>query len=236
MHRIKAMYCIIFLVMLFQFSIAQNAEKPADYKLLYENSMGNASLDNFEVTDPKSWRIQTEGDNKVLELFGKSEYAPRVRSPLNILLIKDHLFGSFVLEADLKQTGQEYAHRDLCIFWGMKDPANFYYVHLASTADEHAHNIFLVNDEPRKAIATKTSGGVKWAQEWHKVKIIRDIETGSVKIFFDDMNIPIMEAIDHHFDYGYIGFGSFDDTGMFDNIKIWGEKEYTRKSFFDTGK
>jgi hypothetical protein len=31
----------------------------------------------------------------------------------------------------------------------------------------------------------------------------------------------IMVAEDRTFPSGYVGFGSFDDTGMVDNIRIW---------------
>jgi hypothetical protein len=47
------------------------------------------------------------------------------------------------------------------------------------------------------------------------------------------MKTPIMEAEDKHFDFGYIGFGSFDDTGRYDNIKIWGpDLAPEKKNFF----
>ena len=45
-----------------------------------------------------------------------------------------------------------------------------------------------------------------------------------IKVYFDDMSAPIMEAEDRHFDFGKIGFGSFDDTGRVDNIKVWGKE------------
>ncbi len=117
--------------------------------------------------------------------------------------------------------------------FGMKDPSNFYYTHLATTPDPHAHNIFLVNDEPRVAIADTASEGVAWGDnQWHRVKIERSLEDGSIKIYFDDMDTPIMQTTDTHFDYGYIGFGSFDDTGRIDNIRIWGPNQDAAASGF----
>lgn len=231
LKAIVLIYCPVLSVVFSYPGFAQN-QIPGNYRLLYENDFDKFSLDDFEVTDPEVWRIANTNDNKALELFGKSSYEPRVRSPLNIAVIKGHRFGNFVLEADLRQTGEEYAHRDMCIFWGLKDRSNFYYVHMASAADEHAHNIFLVNDEPRRAIASKTTAGVKWTQAWHKVRIVRSLSDGAIKVFFDDMTTPLMEATDHHFDSGYIGFGSFDDTGMFDNIRIWGDEQPREKSLF----
>lgn len=222
--RIAMGWCLFMMCGYIQ-AVAQSADIPQDYKLLYEQDFeGQDPLKDFTMTDAKAWKLSKEGDNHVLELHGKSEYEPKVRSPFNIAAIATHRFGSFILEVNLAQTGREYGHRDMCLFYCMKDPANFYYTHIASVADPHAHNIFLVNDEPRVAIAQKTTEGADWGKtgSWHTVRIERNIESGTIKVFFDDMNTPIMETEDTHFDYGHIGFGSFDDTGKVDNIKIWG--------------
>ena len=56
------------------------------------------------------------------------------------------------------------------------------------------------------------------------MRIVRDADTGSVKVFFDDMNNPVMTAVDNRFSWGRVGVGSFDDTGQYDNIRLWGKK------------
>lgn len=188
----------------------------------YQDFESPQSINDFEMTDSNAWRFTEGTTGKSIELFGKSKYKARVRSPFNIALLKNVIVGDFILEVDLSQTGKEYDHRDLCLFFGVNSPTNFYYVHIASKADQYANNIFIVNDEPRKRISTKTSKGTNWgkANSWHKVRIERKVVEGSIKIYFDDMSTPIMEATDTHFTEGKIGFGSFDDTGKFDNIKI----------------
>lgn len=209
---------------------------PNNYHLLYQQDFNDShALEHFEMSDPTAWRLSDEIDGFSLEIYKASEYTPKVRSPFNIAIISEKQFGSFILEATLQQTGKEYGHRDLCLFFGMKDPSNFYYAHIASKPDPHAHNIFMVNDEPRIAIASWTNEGISWGKtdDWHKVRLERDIEKGTIKIYFDDMNSPIMLAEDTHFDYGHIGFGTFDDVGKFDNIKIWGPNDApNKKSFF----
>ena len=234
----KLALSFITLGLLSSFSLAYRLI-PDDYQLLFkEDFEEKGALKHFEMTDPSAWKLSTIDGNKVLELFGASEYEPRVRSPRNIAMISDRQFSSFVMEADVMQTGREYGHRDMCFFFGMKDASNFYYTHLATAPDPHAHNIFLVNDEPRVAIATKVSGGVDWGEtnQWHKIKLERSLEDGTIKVYFDDMDTPIMEATDTHFEAGHIGFGSFDDTGRIDNIKIWGPKdEVSAEGFFANG-
>jgi len=127
---------------------------PPGYKLLYEQDFSSAAaLRDFVMTDPQAWRIGKTNNVPALELFGESKYKPEFRSPSNIALIKDKLFTDFVLEARMLQTSKEYGHRDMCLFFGVQDPAKFYYVHMASAADDHAHNVFIVKDAPRTKIA-----------------------------------------------------------------------------------
>ena len=207
---------------------------PKGYKLLYEQKFDKASaIQDFVMTDPRAWRIGSTNDQSALELTQQSKYSPAVRSPVNIALIADKVFGDFILEADFIQTGREYGHRDMCIFYGFKSPTNFYYTHIATAADKNAHNIFIVNNAPRTNIAKETTQGVNWGLGvWHKVRLERKTSEGSIKVYFDNLQKPIMTAEDKTFQSGYIGFGSFDDTGMVDNIRIWGPEVETKKTEF----
>lgn len=218
------MKVIVFLI----FAIALSAVA-SDRKLLYEQKFDSAeALKDFMMTDAKAWRFSP---SNALELVKQSDYKPIVRSPVNIALISDKVFGDFVLEVDFLQTGREYGHRDMCIFFGFQTPTNFYYTHIATAADPNAHNIFIVNGKPRTNIAKKTTKGVNWGLGvWHKVRLERTVADGAIRAFFDDMNEPIMIAEDKTFGAGHIGFGSFDDTGMIDNIKILGTKVENKKA------
>lgn len=214
--------------------VAQELTVPDGYNLVYAQDFESPqAIRDFEMTDPSAWKIGSQAnESHTLELFGESEYRSRVRSPFNIALLQDVSVGDFILEVDLSQSGREYGHRDLCLFFNVMSPTNFYYVHIASVADDNANNIFLVNDEPRTNIATSTTAGTDWGEtnSWHKVRIERMAEAGSIAIYFDGKKI--MEATDTHFVNGRIGFGSFDDTGRFDNIKIWAPKLSTPKTGF----
>ena len=205
-------------------SLAAEDHIPSGYKLLYEQKFEEPdALKGFQMTDPAAWKYSREEKGGALELAAQSKYKPEVRSPVNISLIKDKVFGDFIMEVDLIQTGREYGHRDMCLFFGFQNPKQFYYAHIATKADPNAHNIFIVNNEPRKNIAKTTTTGVNWGLNiWHKVKLERKVSDGSIKVYFDDMTIPIMVAEDKNFGPGFIGFGSFDDTGKVDNVKIWG--------------
>ena len=208
---------------------------PNDYRLVYsQNFEGNDGNAQFVMTDSDAWAegsITVNGTtSNTLELKQQSQYKPPHRSPFNMAYVKSTAVGDFVLDVNLLQTGKEYGHRDMCLFFGYQDPSHFYYVHMATATDDHAHNIFIVNDAPRIKISEKTTKGIEWGTEvWHHVRLIRKASTGLIQVYYDNMDKPIMEANDDTFGLGHIGFGSFDDTGMVDNIKIWSNSASLKK-------
>jgi hypothetical protein len=221
-------------------AICDGAERlPANYKLIYSQDFEKPeALQDFVFTDPSAWKVTKDAKGAALELVKQSAYQPEVRSPVNIALLKDKVFGDFILEVDLIQTGKEYGHRDMCLFYDVQTPKTFYYTHIATKADPNAHNIFIVNEQPRKNIAKKTTEGVNWGLDvWHKVRLERTAANGMIKVYFDDLTKPIMEAEERTFASGFIGFGSFDDTGKVDNIKIWAPQVTEKKTeFFNPAK
>jgi 3-keto-disaccharide hydrolase len=186
----------------------------------------------FQFSDPDGWRFESSSGELVLHTMCR--YKPAVRSPRCIALIDGREFGDFVLEVEAMQTGKDVPHRDLCFFFGVRNASNYYYVHIAKAADRNAHNIFRVADKPRTNIAEATTAGVDWgAGEWHRVKIERDLDSGSIRVYFDDMESPIMRATDTTHGWGMIGVGSFDDSGRFRNITVRGpgSRPTTRRVF-----
>src|SRR5262245_45010655 len=106
---------------------------PENYQLLYEQTFQQASaLQQFVMSDARAWKMAASNDHAALELVTQSQYQPPVRSPVNIALIADKVFGDFILDCELIQTGKEYGHRDMCLFFGFQSPTNFYYAHIAT--------------------------------------------------------------------------------------------------------
>jgi hypothetical protein len=232
--RLRLLSVVVAVSAAFSGFAADKPNVPAGYKLLYEQKFSRpTAIKDFAFTDSSAWKVSTTNNETALELVKQSKYNPPFRSPFNIALVADKVFGDFVVEADLIQTGKEYGHRDMCVIFGFKDPSHFYYTHMATAADDHAHNIFIVKEAPRTKIAKETTKGVNWGLGvWHHVKVERKVSEGSIKVYFDDMEKPIMVAADKNFDSGSIGFGSFDDTGMVDNIRIYGPSDETKKTEF----
>ena len=43
---------------------------------------------------------------------------------------------------------------------------------------------------------------------------------GKIEVYFDDMKTPVLKAEDKTFQKGFVGFGSFDDTGRFRRVTL----------------
>ena len=196
---------------------------PEGYKLVYRQDFKNdQSMGDFIATDKRVWKWGTEKGIGFIEHFAKSKYKYEVRSPYNIALLGGIEVKDFILEAKLRQTGKEYGHRDMCVFYGFRDRSHFYYTHIASVTDNHAHNCFIVNGRPRTKISHETTKGHKWSsREWHDLRLVREFGTGKIEVYLNDLETPIMKAKDKTFEWGRIGFGSFDDTGRIAEVRLY---------------
>ncbi|MEM7305334.1 MAG: hypothetical protein AAF682_01625 [Planctomycetota bacterium] len=192
--------------------------------LFYEQAeRPEAGWADVDFSDPAVWSVGAEGEREYLELAEGSGYRPPHRSPRSIALVTQYRYGDFVLDVDAQQIGREYGHRDLCLFFGYQSPERFYYVHLATEPDQNAHNVFLVDGADRRNLLAPQERGVDWGAGWHHLRLERDAEEGTVRVFFDDMVTPVLEARDTTLSWGRVGVGSFDDTGRFANLELRAE-------------
>ncbi len=180
--------------------------------------------ERWQTTDDKKWKLTEVDGNQVFELLGVSSYQPPYRSPHSIALLKDVMVGSFVLTARIQTTQTSRGHRDLCFFFNYQDPSHFYYLHLGEKPDPNSSQIFIVNEAARKNLILSKEG-IPWKNgQFHNLKIVRDVESGKIDVYFDDMEKPVKSAVDKTFTWGQVGIGSFDDSGYFDDIELRGVK------------
>lgn len=186
--------------------------------------------DHWQPLDAKQWRIKKTDKGQVFSQHEKkSEYKPPHRSPTNVALLKDVKVGDLELTAKVLSTHPNYGHRDAVIVFGYQDPAHFYYVHLGKQADDHANQIFIVNDAARTKISLTSTSGTNWDDNWHTVRVVRKPADGTIEIYYDDMNKPVMTAKDKTFAWGQIGVGTFDDTSDWDDIVVRGTAAEKKK-------
>lgn len=199
----------------------ENEHLPQELHPIYSTDFENGT-DDWTFVD-KGWKIKATGDSNVLsQHIKKSEYKPKFRSPLHMALLKQERISNFQLDVRVLSTHKDYNHRDACLFFGYQSPSRFYYVHLGKKADPHANQIFIVNDADRTKISRTTTDGTDWDEKWHDVRIKRNISTGEIQVFFDDMTKPVMTAIDKTFGWGQVGLGSFDDTADWADFRLKG--------------
>jgi hypothetical protein len=215
----------------FAFAEEKYPGTPEGYRALYtQDFQDESALKDFAFTDATAWKLVQADGKHTLELHKQSSYKPAHRSPFNIALVAGQKFGDCIIEAQCLQTGKEYGHRDMVVVFGFQDPARFYYTHIATKADEHANNIFIVHNAARLKISKQSNDGNNWGLNvWHKVRVERKVSDGTIKVFFDDMAKPVMVAEDKTFGAGWVGFGSFDDTGRVANIRIWAKEATVEK-------
>jgi len=195
----------------------------AGLPLLFFDNFESGNADHWAPSDGEAWKVATAAGSRVYSQFKQSKVKTPVRSPFNRSMIKDVTVGSFSLDVRLQSTIKDYGHRDLCLFFGFQDPAHLYYVHLGKKMDDHANNIFIVNNKPRTKISRTTTAGTNWDDNWHHARVVRDVDSGTISVYFDDMTKPVMTAVDKTFSWGRVGVGSFDDTGNFDEVYLFGD-------------
>jgi hypothetical protein len=189
--------------------------------LIFEDDF-SAGIDRWEPTDPEAWTLGKDGDRTVWGLNKrKSNYQPKVRSPHNVALVEDLELSDTTIVFQVKSTLDTGNHRDCCVFFNWQDPEHFYYVHLGAKPDPASGQIMIVDGADRRPL-TKNTAPVPWDDAWHTVKLVRDVESGRIAVYFDDLEKPLMEAFDKTLSAGRVGIGSFDDMNDFTNVTIRG--------------
>jgi hypothetical protein len=206
---------------------ALSLQSAPDFPLLFASDFENGRADGWSPGAPDRWRVAREDGSFVYQLIAPGEFGP-IRAPTSWSIVQALDLRSFVFTGRLKcKTDPANNKRDMCIIFGFQDPTHFYYVHFSASSDDLHNIIGLVNGADRIKINREPAGGSVFRltdMRFHEFKVTSDAATGEIKAYLDDMARPILTASDKTFVHGRVGVGSFDDTGSFDDLKIWGEK------------
>jgi len=175
--------------------------------------------------DDSEWQVAEEDGSLVYQLLAPGEFGA-IRAPAAWSVLQGFPIGSFSFTGRLKShTDPEVLVRDLLVIFHYQDPTHLYYVHFSASSDE-VHNIIgLVNGADRVKINREPAGESVFRltdSAWHEFKVTFDAATGEIQAFLDDMEKPILTASDSTLAQGLVGIGSFDDTGSFDDLMLWG--------------
>lgn len=193
--------------------------KSGKAKVVFEEDF-ESGIERWEVLDPDTWRLrESEGGHSFEITERASAYKPPTRSPGHVALIRDLKVGNCEIRFRVRSTKDTGNHRDCCVFFSYQNSSEFYYVHLGAKPDPHSGQIMIVNKADRLAL-TENERLTPWDDEWHNVLVRRNIETGAIDIYFDNMDEPHMSVIDKTFGAGRVGIGSFDDLNEFDDLTV----------------
>jgi len=191
--------------------------RPVALSIQFSDNFSSVSLDRWQFPHPEDWTIGTEGPLHFLHMLRNRE--PLVpRRPMQFALLKGVHVGSFNFQSRVRRTG-----RSMLIVFNYVDTLHFYYTHLSADpgAKVEVHNgIFIVDGGPRRRIAGKEAAPALPDTNWHDVTVQRDVPSGSIEVFVDGDRSPRFSVMDHTFNCGQVGVGSFDETGDFADIHL----------------
>lgn len=173
----------------------------------------------WSVPVASDWKVDREGSAEVLRLIKNRGPLPGPRRPIQFALTDVPDYSILTVEADLMALG-----RSLMMVFAYRDEAHFDYAHLSTdtAAKQPVHNgIFHVYGGERVRISAE-HGRAAFGESghWYHVRLTHHAGTGTVEVTVDGQAVPALEAVDRSLGPGKIGFGSFDETGAFRNVKI----------------
>jgi len=184
----------------------------------------DGSLAEWYLAVPGDWKIVEHGGNHVLRLDRAGPVGARPRRPVKFALWKPGCVGSFDLEVRVKRDPILQTEGDVLVIFGFQDKLHFYYAHLSSDDGNVAvHNgLFRVNGGDRERIAGTGARPALPDEEWRRVRVLRNTQSGEIQLFLDDDAEPRFQVTDRTHGYGLVGVGSFDNTGQFDDLRLRG--------------
>ncbi len=199
----------------------------ADLPFLFLDDFEGGETQAWNPNFPQNWRVDTEGDSLAYHLIAPGEMGSIV-APSSWVILKGFDMESFVFAGQVKcKADPENPHRDMVVIFHFLDPTHFYYIHFSASSDDKHNIIGLVDGKDRIKINREPAGKTVPRlsdSEYHDFRVSYDGKSGKILVYMDDMTAPLMTAVDKTFTHGLVGMGSFDDTGCFDNIKLWGKK------------
>jgi hypothetical protein len=197
--------------------VAATPARPVPGEDIFRDDFSSGKLDAWQFPFPEDWVINQEGPLYFLHMLRNRE--PLIpRRPQQFTRIKGINAGSFTLDVRVRRID-----RSLLIAFNYVDNIHFYYTHLSvdSGLQVNVHNgIFKVDGAPRVRIAGLDAPPALPDKNWHKIRVQRDVRTGSIEVFVDADAQPRFSVIDTTFKCGQVGLGSFDETGDFAEVKL----------------
>ncbi|TWT85604.1 hypothetical protein Pla123a_04110 [Posidoniimonas polymericola] len=201
---------------------AQPSAQAEAWALIAQDDFADGA-DDWAPLDADNWRVVSQAGNRVFSQHAKKpSYQPPHRSPFHVALWNAAVVSDCELTARVKSTHADYGGRDVCLIFGYQDPAHYYYAHLGKQTDAIHNQIHIVDGADRRKITATTNDGTPWDDHWHTVRVVRQVESGQIEVYWENHPKPFMTAVDKTFAYGSVGVGTFDDTAEWDDLELRG--------------
>lgn len=170
-----------------------------------------------------TWEVQERDGNQVAALTAAGTQPGGVRRPTGYLLLPSIDWSDATIELRARTLEPaSVVNRDVVVIFGYVDETHFYYTHLSSNSDDRFHTIIMkVNGSERETIDLETAPVAPLADDWHDIRVVHRAD-GTIRVYVDDMQTPVMTAQDTTYPAGAVGFGCFDDRALFDDVRISG--------------
>ncbi|MGH9328290.1 MAG: hypothetical protein ACRD2B_16605 [Terriglobia bacterium] len=189
----------------------------SDASISFQDNFTSGNLSAWQMPYREDWEILAENGLHYLHMI-RSRPPAVPRRPIQFARLKNVRVGSFDLEAKVRRDGGS-----MMVVFNYVDSLHFYYVHLSKDrgTSTFPHNgLFIVNGAPRRRIAGAGAAPALPDRNWHTVRIVRNVRSGSIKVYMDGETRLRFSVVNHAFTCGQIGLGSFDETGDFTDIRL----------------
>lgn len=205
--------------------IKKQVDRTLGMPLLYESDFQEQFEREWILYPQDYWDIADSDGRKALCLLKPGK--PReLRAPRAYALMKKFKVSDFIFEGKLKSLQETTVKaRDMVIVLGYIDSTHFYYVHFSGKSDEKHNIIAIVNGKDREKINTERADQIPARladMNFHDFKVTYNSNSAKICAYLDNMEKPLLTAVDSTFRFGMVGIGSFDDTGCVADIKFWG--------------
>ncbi len=202
----------------------EQANLPPRFRLAAAYDFEDGRADAFSPRQGNVWRVEKDpAGSWAYHLAEPGKQILKIRAPRGYAILNAPEVGDFVLTLRAKcERPPDFRGQDVDIYFGFRDMEHYYYVHFSNVSDDVHNAICKVNGKDRQPI-TSDSRAPAWlvGQRYHLLKLVRRAATGQISAYIDDMTEPVMTAWDKTFPTGRVGFGSFDDTGWFDDLRLY---------------
>lgn len=180
---------------------------------------GADALASWELRNDTSWAAR----DGAIVLHTAGRPAGPIRKPGEWAILRSEWLADLSMTAEVRADADvARMGRDVLIFFGWQSPTRFYYAHLSNETTPPHNGIFLVDDADRRRIDGGTAIPRLMDADWHRVRLERDVDTGRIAVFLDDLPQPVLQATDTTLRAGRVGLGSFDDPMAFRAVEVRG--------------